>query len=151
MKKIICTALAMVLSFTMCAPTVLAAETVSHTAGTRIEYEGKQSQTYTVTVPAQLAIDGTGVGTVTATGYWDSSKQLVVTAPETVVLEHDSVASENREVTVTFEDITLPGSDSEQLTAEAEIAVEKVDTSNMFFGKWTGVITYTAKIEAIQP
>lgn len=51
---------------------------------TQVEYVGKATESYTVTVPSAMQPGETK--SVTATGQWQSNHELVVTADESVTL-----------------------------------------------------------------
>ena len=147
MKKILSLALAGVMMFSTL-PVAYAAD-VNYDQGTQVSYNAEDpdgdgvldnKEAYTVTVPA-LLVPGGDAGKVSVSGTMASNRQLVVTAPETVVLTNSINAENQKVLDVNFDDITMLGSNTAAVSAEAEISVEAIEDA--LFGTWSGTIVYT--------
>jgi len=112
---------------------------------TVVSYTGTAQEEYTVTVPATLAPGGSG--TVKANGTWDTTRQLNVTAPDSVVLMCDLDASDTKTLTVTGGDITLAGDNT--VAVSKSVAISVADISDALFGTWTGTIVYSVAMSDI--
>ena len=150
MKKLISLGLVGVMALSMIP---MAFATTDYTNGTQVSYNAEDPdgdgtldnvETWTVTVPALLTPGG-AAGTVTASGTLDSSRKLVVTAPETVTLTNSINANDQKVLDVDFDDITMNGSNTEAVSATADIAV--ADIEDALFGTWSGTIVYNVEAQ----
>lgn len=153
MKKLISLGLVGVMALSMIP---MAFATTDYTNGTQVSYNAEDPdgdgtldnvETWTVTVPALLTPGG-AAGTVTASGTLDSSRKLVVTAPETVTLTNSINANDQKVLDVDFDDITMNGSNTEAVSATADIAV--ADIEDALFGTWSGTIVYNVEAQDAQ-
>ena len=149
MKKLISLGLVGVMALSMIP---MAFATTDYTNGTQVSYNAEDPdgdgnldnvETWTVTVPALLTPGG-AAGTVTASGTLDSSRKLVVTAPETVTLTNSINANDQKVLDVDFDDITMNGDNTQAVSATADIAVAEIEDA--LFGTWSGTFNYTAGI-----
>lgn len=136
MKKILSLALAGVMMFSAL-PMAYAAD-VNYDQGTQVSYTAANAESYTITVPASLAPGGSG--TVTAKGTWPSTKNLRVTADESIEMVNSISTAANKELDITFEPIILAGSQTAEVSTTSDITVE--DISDALFGEWKGTINY---------
>lgn len=150
MKKLISLGLVGVMALSMIP---MAFATTDYTNGTQVSYNAEDPdgdgnldnvETWTVTVPALLTPGG-AAGTVTASGTLDSSRKLVVTAPETVTLTNSINANDQKVLDVDFDDITMNGSNTEAVSATADIAVAEIEDA--LFGTWSGTIVYNVEAQ----
>lgn len=150
MKKLISLGLVGVMALSMIP---MAFATTDYTNGTQVSYNAEDPdgdgtldnvETWTVTVPALLTPGG-AAGTVTASGTLDSSRKLVVTAPETVTLTNSINANDQKVLDVDFDDITMNGSNTEAVSATADIAVAEIEDA--LFGTWSGTIVYDVEAQ----
>ena len=137
MKKILSLALA-VSMLVSAVPMAYAADTQDYTQGTQVTYTAENLESYTITVPAKLAPGDTG--TVTAKGTWPSTKNLRVTADESIEMVNSISTAANKELDITFEPIILAGSQTAEVSTTADITVE--DITDALFGTWSGTINY---------
>ena len=137
MKKILSLALA-VSMLVSAVPMAYAADTQDYTQGTQVSYTAANVESYTITVPAKLAPGDTG--TVTAKGTWPSTKNLRVTADESIEMVNSISTASNKELDITFEPIILAGSQTAEVSATSDITVE--DITDALFGTWSGIIHY---------
>ena len=150
MKKLISLGLVGVMALSMIP---MAFATTDYTNGTQVSYNAEDPdgdgnldnvETWTVTVPALLTPGG-AAGTVTASGTLDSSRKLVVTAPETVTLTNSINANDQKVLDVDFDDITMNGDNTKAVSATADIAV--ADIEDALFGTWSGTIVYNVEAQ----
>ena len=127
MKKIISFVLAAVL-LVSAVPTALA--TNDYSQGTQVVYEATGSESYTITVPAQLAPGGSG--TVTLEGTWADNRIITVTADPTVTLTNSIKAEDQKVLNVHFDGISEAGSNIGSQTFTEGVSVD--DITNALFG-----------------
>lgn len=139
MKRILSLALAAAMTMSVL-PVAYAADTQDYTQGTQVSYTAANAESYTITVPAKLAPGDTG--TVTAKGTWPSTKNLRVTADESIEMVNSISAASNKELDITFEPIVLKGSQTAEVSATSDITVENI--TDALFGTWSGTINYNA-------
>ena len=153
MKKLISLGLVAVMALSM-VPMALA--TTNYTNGTQVSYNAEDpdgdgvldnTEAYTVTVPALMAPGDTAK--VSVSGTWDSSRKLVVTADENVVLENSINAADTKTLAVTFAGFDLAGSNTAAMSGEKDITVAEMP-ADALFGTWSGTITYEAGIVDVQ-
>ena len=142
MKKILSSALVGVMALSMI-PTALA--TTDYTNGTEVKYEGQGAAQYTITVPAQLAPEGSG--TVTLSGTWASDCKVKVTADASVELTNSINSNDKKTLTVSFAGIEKSGDNTAVVTATEAVSVGAID--NALFGTWTGKFNYN--VEYVEP
>ena len=142
MKKILSLLLVGVMALSMI-PTALA--TTDYTNGTQVKYEGQGAAQYTITVPAQLAPEGSG--TVTLSGTWASDCKVKVTADTSVELTNSINAKDKKTLTVSFDGIEKYGDNTAVVTATEAVSVGAID--NALFGTWTGKFNYN--VEYVEP
>lgn len=142
MKKIISSALVGVMALSMI-PTALA--TTDYINGTQVKYEGQGAAQYTITVPAQLAPEGSG--TVTLSGTWASDCKVKVTADTSVELTNSINPNDKKTLTVGFAGIEKSGDNTAVVTATEAVSVGAIE--NALFGTWTGKFNYN--VEYVEP
>ncbi len=139
MKRIFSLMLA-VLLLVSAIPTALAANDYSQ--GTQVVYEATGSESYTVTVPAQLAPGGNG--TVTLSGTWADNRIVTVTSDPTVTLTNSIKAEDQKVLNVNFNGISEAGSNTGSQTFTEGVSVD--DITNALFGTWSGRFNYNVNI-----
>lgn len=139
MKKFISFLLA-ALMLVSAVPTTFA--TNDYTAGTKVEYTATGSESYTITVPAQLAPGGSG--TVTLSGTWADNRIVTVTADPTVTLTNSIKAEDQKVLNVTFAGISEAGSNTGSQTFTEDVAVANIE--NALFGTWSGKFNYNVEV-----
>ncbi len=140
MKKFLSIALALVMMMSLCVPVFASTD---YTNGTTVSYVNPNAEeAWEVTVPAAMAPGETA--TVTASGTFDSKHKLMVDADDTVTLVNSLQKIDTKTLNVTFEGITLFGSNTNAVEKSADISVENI--SDALFGTWSGTITYTAQL-----
>lgn len=139
MKRIFSLMLA-VLLLVSAIPTALAANDYSQ--GTQVVYEATGSESYTVTVPAQLAPGGNG--TVTLSGTWADNRIVTVTSDPTVTLTNSIKAEDQKVLNVNFNGISEAGSNTGSQTFTEGVSVD--DITNALFGIWSGRFNYNVNI-----
>ena len=139
MKKLISLGLVGVMALSMI-PTALA--TTDYTNGTRVEYTASGSESYTITVPAQLAPGGSG--TVTLSGTWADNRIVTVTADPTVTLKNSFKETDQKVLDITFDGISEAGSNTGSQTFTESVSV--ADIQNALFGKWSGKFNYNVEM-----
>ena len=122
-------------------PTAIAVNQ-DYTAGTRVEYVGEGSESYTITVPALLAPGGSG--NVTLSGTWAENRQVTVTADENVVLKNSIRETDTKTLRVSFAGISEKGNNSEAQTFTQPVSVEGI--TNAIFGTWSGKFNYNVEM-----
>ena len=115
-----------------------------YTAGTRVEYTASGSESYTITVPAQLAPGGSG--TVTLSGTWADNRIVTVTADPTVTLTNSIKADDQKVLNVNFAGIAEAGSNTTSQTFTESVSVDEI--SNALFGTWSGKFNYNVGIDS---
>ena len=141
MKKIVSLVLVLLVVVSMI-PTVLANET-DYKNGTKVTYSAPGNETYTVTVPAELAPGGSGE--VTLSGTWATNRVVKVVAAQTVTLTNDIDPSEQRVLDVKFDGIQEAGSNAVSQTFTQPISVG--DIEDALFGVWSGKFYYTVTVD----
>ena len=145
MKKILSITLAAVMLLSL-VPTAFAADN-NWQSGTEVVYTAETSESYTVTVPAQLAPGGSG--DVVAEGTWGSDRKLVVTADETVTLANSINANDAKTLDIGFAGIELAGSNTTAVSDTKAVSV--ADIENALFGTWTGTFYYNVEmVDAVE-
>ena len=139
MKKIISLLLVAAMAVSV-VPMALA--TTDYTNGTKVEYTATGSESYTITVPAQLAPGGNG--TVTLEGTWADNRIVTVTADPTVTLTNSIKAEDQKVLDVTFAGISEKGSNTTSQTFTETVSVG--DITNALFGTWSGKFNYNVEI-----
>ena len=142
MKKIISFVLATLL-LVSAVPTALA--TNDYSQGTQVVYEATGSESYTITVPAQLAPGGSG--TVTLQGTWADNRIVTVTADQTVTLTNSIKAEDKKVLNVNFAGISEAGNNIDSQTFTEDVSVD--DITNALFGTWSGKFNYNVEIENV--
>ena len=142
MKKIISFVLAAVL-LVSAVPTALA--TNDYSQGTQVVYEATGSESYTITVPAQLAPGGSG--TVTLSGTWADNRIVTVTADPTVTLKNSIKAEDQKVLNVNFDGISEAGSNIGSQTFTEGVSVD--DITNALFGTWSGKFNYNVAMSDV--
>ena len=152
MKKILSLLLTLTMLLSITALPVSATEAGGNwNSGTLVYYNAADpdgdgvldnTESYTVTVPAQLA-PGTG-GDVLASGTWPSNRILVVTAEESVRLINSINADNYKDLAVTFNGMAVEGSNISSISETEPVSVAAI--SNAIFGKWEGVFKYNVSI-----
>ena len=135
MKKIISFVLAAVL-LVSAVPTALAPNDYSQ--GTQVVYEATGSESYTITVPAQLAPGGSG--TVTLSGTWADNRTVTITADPIVTLTNSIKAEDQKVLNVNFDGISEAGSNTTSQTFTKDISVDPIEAA--LFGTWSGKFDY---------
>lgn len=138
MKKAISFVLA-ALMLVSAVPTALA--TNDYTQGTQVVYTATGSESYTITVPAQLAPGGNG--TVTLQGTWADNRIITVTAEPTVTLTNSIKAEDQKVLNVHFDGISEAGSNTGSQTFTEAVSVEGIE--NALFGTWNGKFNYNVE------
>ena len=141
MKKIISFVLAAVL-LVSAVPTVSA--TNDYSQGTQVVYEATGSESYTITVPAQLAPGGNG--TVTLSGTWADNRIVSVTADPTVTLTNSIKAEDQKVLNVHFDGISEVGSNTGSQTFTQGISVDGI--TDALFGTWSGKFNYNVEVRS---
>ena len=145
MKKLISLGLVGVMALSM---VPFAFATTDYTNGTQVSYNAEDPdgdgnldnvETWEVTVPA-LLVPGGAAGDVVASGKLNSTRQLVVTAPETVTLTNSINANDKKVLDVDFDGITMDGDNTQSVSATEAISVEAI--TEALFGTWSGTIVY---------
>ena len=139
MKKAISFVLA-ALMLVSAVPTALA--TNDYTQGTQVVYTATGSESYTITVPAQLAPGGNG--TVTLQGTWADNRIITVTAEPTVTLTNSIKAEDQKVLNVHFDGISEAGSNIGSQTFTEGVSVD--DITNALFGTWSGKFNYNVDV-----
>jgi len=121
-------------------PTALA--TNDYSQGTQVVYEATGSESYTITVPAQLAPGGNG--TVTLSGTWADNRIVTVTADPTVTLTNSIKAEDQKVLNVHFDGISEAGSNTGSQTFTQGISVDNI--TDALFGTWSGKFNYNVEI-----
>lgn len=142
MKKILSLTLAVLMVVSMI-PTAFAAESYS----TTVTYTANTEEAYEVKVPATLAPGESG--NVTLSGTWDSTTRVVVTADENVVLTNQINNSDTKPLAVSFNGITLIGSNTEGVSATETVSVAAIE--NALFGTWEGTFYYYVEVVEKRP
>ena len=114
-------------------------------SGTEVTYTGMGTEAYTVTVPATLAPGATG--TVSLSGTWASNREVIITADSSVVLENAENAGETVTLTVSFEDVCVPGNNNVAVSFEQSVSVANAES--ILFGTWSGAFSYTINIQDV--
>lgn len=150
MKKMLCMILALVMALSLTVPS-LAATTETKGDGkalsTAVTYAAADTETWTVTVPETLTADG-ATGNVSATGYWNSKKILVVYASGTVTMTSKTYTDKyTATITMTGEfapngNLAITGDNDSQSSGSATIKATFNGTKPLFGKDWTGTITY---------
>ncbi len=111
---------------------------------TTVRYTSNPDSYYELSVPAVMAPGD--YATITVTGKWGSSKQISVTADESVTLANDT---DDEEITlpIYFEGILEAGSDSSEVSASNELHIEEI--GDVPFGTWEGIFEYTVDFTEI--
>ena len=117
-------------------PTALA--TNDYSQGTQVVYQATGSESYTITVPAQLAPGGNG--TVTLSGTWADNRIVTVTADPTVTLTNSIKAEDQKVLNVHFDGISEAGSNTTSQTFTQGISVDGI--TDALFGTWSGKFNY---------
>ena len=115
--------------------------------GTQVVYEATGAEAYTVTVPAQLAPEGSG--DVYVEGTWATDRKLVVTADTSVELTNSISKGDTKTLTVSFPGIALKGDNTVAITQNTEGAKKTVsvaDIKNALFGTWSGTFYYNVEM-----
>ena len=141
MKKFISFLLVAVL-LVSAVPTALA--TNDYSQGTQVVYQATGSESYTITVPAQLAPGGNG--TVTLQGTWADNRIITVTAEPTVTLTNSIKAEDQKVLNVHFDGISEAGSNIGSQTFTEVVSVD--DITNALFGTWSGKFNYNVEINS---
>ena len=139
MKKAISFVLA-ALMVVSAVPTTFA--TNDYTAGTKVEYTATGSESYTITVPAQLAPGGSG--TVTLSGTWADNRIVTVTAEPSVTLTNSINSADQKVLDVGFAGISEAGSNTGSQTFTEDVSV--ADIENALFGSWSGKFFYNVEV-----
>ena len=150
--------LSLMLAIMMLVSTIpVAYATTDVTNGTQVEYDAADDTTigdnnndgspdnveyYTVTVPAVLAPGG--AGDVIAQGTWASNRKLNVTADTTVTLTNTINSADEKVLDVTFNGITLIGSNTAAVSATEVVSVGNIEAA--LFGTWAGVFEYQVEM-----
>lgn len=145
MKKIVSLALVGVMALSM-VPTAMAGlaedwlpdDTNDYTAGTKVEYVGQGSESYTITVPAQLAPGDSG--DVIAAATIPSNRRLTVETPYYVTLKNSINKDDKKDLTIYFDGIELIGSNTESLSKTESVSI--ADINGALFGVWSGHFDY---------
>lgn len=116
---------------------------VPQTGSTIITLVGTGTESYTVTVPANLAPGQSG--TVTASGTWESSKKLTVSCPDSVELTY---GEQTMDVDIAFAGIELEGNDLAAVNITEQITIE---SATALFGTWVGVLNYDVELTPKEP
>ena len=117
----------------------------NYTNGTQVIYTANNSESWTVTVPAQLAPGSSG--DVVAQGTWGSDRKLVVTADETVTLANSINANDTKTLDIGFAGIELAGSNTAAVSATEAVGV--ADIENALFGTWSGTFYYDVEMKDV--
>lgn len=112
--------------------------------GTQVIYDGKSTESYTITVPAQLT-PGAG-GDVTLAGTWASDRVVTVTADKSVLMTNSLLNSDQQALNVYFSDIVQVGNNVESIVRTERVSVEDMP-SNILFGVWSGTFYYNVSID----
>lgn len=117
---------------------------ISFAESTTVRYISNPDSYYELSVPAVMAPGD--YATITVTGRWDSSKQISVTANESVTLANDT---DDEEITLSiyFEGILEAGSDSSEVSTSMELHIE--DIGDVPFGTWEGTFEYAVDFTEI--
>lgn len=126
----------------VCSIVPFALATNDYTQGTLVQYIGTGSESYQITVPAQLR-PGTS-GTVTLEGTWAENRTVTVTADETVTLVNSIKASDTKVLDIDFDGISEAGSNVGSQTFTETVSVASI--SNAIFGTWSGKFNYNVEI-----
>lgn len=149
-------------------------ESNANEANTAVEYDASKDDTigdnngdgqpdnteyYTVTVPATMAPGDTGY--VVAKGTWASNRKLVVslvpnpdTQKQTVTLKNSINAADTKELALTFNGITLVGSNTAAVTNITEAkpdgeAIAVAGITDALFGTWEGIFNYNVEMQDV--
>ena len=144
MKKMLCMILALVMALSLTVPAV--AETTmtkgeENNLSTAVTYDTGNEETWTVTVPEAVAVDGEAKA-VKAEGYWAQNMQLEVSVTNTSILLY--YGEMKASATVTFGTAgkwVLQGSTVEKTSGTENLSV-KWANSVPVVGTWSGTITY---------
>lgn len=107
-------------------------------------------ETYTVVVPANVAVGGTG--TVAVEGKWASNRQVTVVPATTVTL---TCGADSKTLTVSMDKTAFVGSNTAAIDTTATVSVEgwadttKNNVAEPLFGTWTGTFNYTVGISDV--
>lgn len=121
-------------------PTALA--TNDYSQGTQVVYTATGSESYTITVPAQLAPGGSG--TVTLSGTWADNRIVTVTADPTVTLKNSIKETDTKTLNVNFGGISEAGSNTTSQTFTKDISVGGI--TDALFGTWSGKFNYNVEV-----
>ena len=137
--------------FTSCVLALVMTAGLSNTAlaaqqgwnyGTQVEYIATTVETWTVTVPAQLAPEESG--DVDAQGTWAGNRKLVVTADTEVELINNLNAAETAMLDIYFDGISQLGNNTNEINVTEQISVGAIE--NALFGTWSGKFNYTVSM-----
>lgn len=104
---------------------------------TPIQYVGRGTETYEVSVPSMLHPGDQGE--VTLTGTWSTETTIHVVTSNTIVLRND-VDYSTKALAVHFDDIMQTGDNEFPISVTEQISIDPINDA--LFGKWTGHITY---------
>lgn len=161
MKKMLCLALALVMALSLAIPAMAAVTnnsggttTVTYDASNPGEGGSATQENWTVTVPATMAPGGSG--NVTVEGQWGASKKLVVGIENDATTVTLSSGDETKALAITFDGISVTGSNGAAITASTAGATKQISVANWgtsnpapLFGTWSGTITYTAELKNV--
>lgn len=140
MKKIVSSLLVATMALSSIS-TVFA--TTNYTNGTNVEYENPYAQeSYWVEVPSAMSPGDTA--TVYAGGEFGYDRQLWVESDASVILTNNINNSETKQLSITFDNLSVAGSNTSQVESQANIAID--DIENALFGTWSGIFYYDVEI-----
>lgn len=131
LKQFLSTALALAMSLSLSVP-VFAADNEHRT---EVVFDGTGEEEYFLTVPASLKPGKSG--TVELKGTWASNRTFSVSADKTVEMAGSLGGSKTLDIT--FDGITLAGSNEVEVKDEKSVAVADMTA---LFGEWTGSFYY---------
>lgn len=115
----------------------------SDSYGTNVEFVASGEEEYSVTVPAQMSLNG--MGDVTVSGMWPSNRVINVSSDDSVELTNDINFLSKKNIDVNFKGIIENGNDNSVKLLNQRILLGEFE-SDPLFGEWTGNFNYNVEI-----
>ncbi len=115
----------------------------SDSYGTNVEFVASGEEEYSVTVPAQMSLNG--IGDVTVSGMWPSNRVINVSSDDSVELTNDINFLSKKKIDVNFKGIIENGNDNSVKLLNQRILLGEFE-SDPLFGEWTGNFNYNVEI-----
>ena len=115
----------------------------SNSYGTNVEFVANGEEEYTVTVPAQMSLNG--IGDVSVNGMWASNRVINVSSDDSVELTSNINFLSKKKIDVNFKGIIENGNDNSVKLLNQRILLGEFETDPLF-GEWTGNFNYNVGI-----